>query len=107
PPDEALHEVRKRAKRCRYAAEAVAPVAGKRAREFAKVVADVQDVLGEHQDAVVARAWLAKAAADAPAREAYSAGMLAGVEVAAADAAAGAFAGVWETASRKRLRAWM
>ena len=36
PPDEALHEVRIRAKRARYAAEAVAPAVGTAAKRFAK-----------------------------------------------------------------------
>jgi CHAD domain-containing protein len=107
PPDEALHDVRKRAKRCRYAAEAVAPVVGKRARDFAKAVAGVQEVLGEHQDAVVARAWLGKAAADASASEAYAAGMLAGVELAAAATSRDAFPAAWKAASKKSLRGWL
>jgi CHAD domain-containing protein len=107
PPDEALHDVRKRAKRCRYAAEAVAPVIGKRARDFARAVAGVQEVLGEHQDAVVAREWLGKAAADAGAGEAYAAGMLAGVELAAAAAARAAFPAKWQAAAKKRLRSWL
>ena len=50
--------MRIRAKRCRYAAEAVAPAVGKRPERFAKAVAELQDVLGEHQDAVVAGQWL-------------------------------------------------
>jgi CHAD domain-containing protein len=107
PPDEALHDVRKRAKRCRYAAEAVVPVAGKAAREFAKRVADVQEVLGEHQDAVVARAWLGKAAADLSAHEAYAAGMLAGVELAAANASRDEFPSAWKAAAKKSLRSWL
>jgi CHAD domain-containing protein len=107
PADEALHEVRKRAKRCRYAAEAVAPVVGKPARLFAKAVANVQEVLGEHQDAVVARQWLGKAAADLPAREAYAAGMLAGIELEAAATARARFPAAWKAASPKRLRSWL
>ena len=106
-PDEALHDVRKRAKRCRYAAEAVAPVVGKRAREFAKAVAEVQEVLGEHQDAVIAREWLAKSAADLDAPEAYAAGMLAGVELTAAATSRDAFPDAWAGAAKKRLRAWL
>jgi CHAD domain-containing protein len=106
PADEALHNVRKRAKRCRYAAEAAAPIEGKSARTFAKAVAQLQDVLGEHQDAVVARQWLAKASADFPAREAYAAGMLAGIELEAAGAAERAFPAEWKAASAKRLRSW-
>jgi CHAD domain-containing protein len=106
-PDEALHDVRKRAKRCRYAAEAVAGVVGKPAREFAKAVAEVQEVLGEHQDAVVAREWLGKTAADLPAAAAYAAGMLAGMEITAASQARDAFPATWKVAAKKRLRAWL
>ena len=51
PSDEALHEVRKRGKRARYAAELAG---GKRARRFAEAARSFQDVVGHHQDAVVA-----------------------------------------------------
>lgn len=51
PTDEELHKVRIRVKRARYAAEAVG--ARKRYVERAKAL---QDILGEHQDAVVAEA---------------------------------------------------
>ena len=54
--DVALHETRKAAKRARYAAEAAQPVSGKKARRFAKRMKAVQSVLGDHQDAVNARA---------------------------------------------------
>ena len=65
PPDEQLHAVRIRAKRCRYAVEAVAPVVGKQAKRMASAVAGLQGVLGDHQDAVVAEGWLREAAAAA------------------------------------------
>ncbi len=58
PADEQLHNVRLRAKRARYAAEAVEPVAGKDASSFASAAADLQEVLGSHQDAVVGQRWL-------------------------------------------------
>jgi CHAD domain-containing protein len=51
----ALHETRKAAKRARYAAEAAAPVTGKKARRFARRMKAVQSVLGHHHDAVNAR----------------------------------------------------
>jgi CHAD domain-containing protein len=54
--DAALHETRKAAKRARYAAEAARPVLGMKARRFAKRMKKVQSVLGDHQDAVNARA---------------------------------------------------
>jgi inorganic triphosphatase YgiF len=55
-PDGAFHAVRIRSKRARYAAEAVAPSLGDgedSAARFAEKAADIQDVLGVHQDAVV------------------------------------------------------
>ena len=58
PSDEALHEVRIRAKRLRYASEAVAPAVGKPALELARSAADVQGVLGDFHDAIVAEDWL-------------------------------------------------
>jgi CHAD domain-containing protein len=47
--DEELHRLRIRAKRARYAAEAVGAK-----KQFVDRAKDLQDVLGEHQDAVVA-----------------------------------------------------
>jgi CHAD domain-containing protein len=78
PSDEELHQVRIRTKRCRYAAEAVAPVAGTDAAVFAKATAGLQDVLGEHQDAAVAETWLRTAGPSAGGRQAFVAGLLAG-----------------------------
>lgn len=53
--DEALHRARKAAKRARYAAELVQPIVGKKeAKSRIKRFKAVQEVLGEHQDAVVA-----------------------------------------------------
>jgi CHAD domain-containing protein len=101
--NEALHNARIRAKRARYAAEAVAPVFGKAARKFAKAAADVQDVLGEHQDAVVAGAWLRETGAG---DHAFVAGELAGFEAEAAGAARAEWPAAWETLARKKLRFW-
>ncbi|HLI55426.1 MAG TPA: CYTH and CHAD domain-containing protein [Actinomycetota bacterium] len=86
-PDAELHEVRIRAKRCRYAAEAVAPVLGRKAMLFARAAAGLQEVLGEHQDAVVAAAVLRDRAVGAEPEVAFAAGELAGLERAAATAA--------------------
>jgi CHAD domain-containing protein len=54
--DIALHETRKAAKRARYAAEAAQPALGKKTRRFARRMKAVQSVLGDHHDAVNARA---------------------------------------------------
>lgn len=53
--DEALHRARKASKRARYAAELVAPVVDKKASKAnIKHFKTIQEVLGEHQDAVIA-----------------------------------------------------
>lgn len=56
--DHPLHEVRKAAKRARYAAESVQPVVGKPAKQLADAMEDIQETLGDHQDSVVERVWL-------------------------------------------------
>ena len=96
PPDEALHEVRIRAKRLRYASEAVAPVLGRRAARLARAAADLQEILGEHHDAVVAGALLRDRGTGAPSEVAFAAGELAGLERAAADRARAAWPGAWK-----------
>ncbi|CAI9400725.1 CYTH and CHAD domain-containing protein [Nocardioides sp. T2.26MG-1] len=55
PAGRALHEVRKAAKRLRYSAETAVPVFGERAAMLSTRAKAVQQVLGEHQDTVVAR----------------------------------------------------
>jgi CHAD domain-containing protein len=64
--DEQLHEMRKAAKRLRYAAEASNPALGKDAKKLVKQVKAVQELLGEHQDSVVARVLLRELGAGAP-----------------------------------------
>jgi CHAD domain-containing protein len=102
--DASMHCVRIRAKRARYAAEAVSPVFGKRAQSFAEAAASLQDVLGEHQDSVVARRWLREAVGSDG--DAFVAGELSAIEAQAAAAARAAWSKAWKTLSRKRLRFW-
>lgn len=54
--DVALHETRKAAKRARYAAEAAQPAFGRKAKRFAGRMKAITSILGDHQDAVSARA---------------------------------------------------
>jgi CHAD domain-containing protein len=53
-PDEQLHGARIRGKRARYAAELAEGVVGKPASRFLGRAKRFQDVLGDHQDAVIA-----------------------------------------------------
>ena len=64
--DEHLHEMRKAAKRLRYATEVAEPALGTKARGLVKRVKAVQELLGEHQDSVVARGLLRELGAAAP-----------------------------------------
>jgi CHAD domain-containing protein len=54
PSDEDLHALRIRAKHARYAAELAATTGGERFNDLASALSEVQDVIGVHQDAVVA-----------------------------------------------------
>jgi CHAD domain-containing protein len=97
PKDEDLHRVRIRAKRARYAAEAV----GGESRFVARAK-DVQDVLGEHQDAVVAEERIRELVAQVrgTGRTALAAGRLIERQRARRTAARAAWPKAW-----KRLKA--
>jgi CHAD domain-containing protein len=64
--DGALHKLRIRGKRARYAAELAEPVTGPKAKRFVKRAKRFQDVLGEHQDAVVAEREIRELARNLP-----------------------------------------
>jgi CHAD domain-containing protein len=58
PSGEELHALRVRGKRARYAAELAGLDGDARIARFVRAARDLQDVLGEHQDAVVAEQWI-------------------------------------------------
>jgi len=105
PTDPELHRIRILAKRARYAAEAVAPVAGPGATAFARAAAKLQTILGEHQDGVTAQAWLR--AAKVSGKRAFVAGQLIALEGLAAHDARTRWRKVWSALDRKSLREWM
>lgn len=107
PEDEALHEVRIRAKRLRYTAEAATPVIGKPAQRFASAVAALQGVLGDMNDAVVAEAWLRQSSGSGPASQALVAGELIALERQEQQVGRDSWAAPWKAASQPRLRAWL
>ena len=85
PADEDLHRIRILAKRCRYAAEACAPSLGAGTHRLASAASDLQDTLGELNDAVVAERWLRDWTAHTRSPSgAFAAGELAELERAAA-----------------------
>jgi CHAD domain-containing protein len=67
PDDEALHAARIQAKRARYAAEFARPALGKAGARFLDAAKELQDVLGIHQDAVVAEQVLRERVGASPA----------------------------------------
>ncbi len=111
--DEEFHEVRKRAKHVRYASEAVAnalgPHAGREATRFAKKARKVQDILGTHQDATIARQEIANLAdqfdEDHPFHRAASK-MIARQEESARNARSRFFK-IWAKLDDKKLRRWL
>jgi CHAD domain-containing protein len=108
PTDDELHAIRIRTKRVRYAAEAVAPVAGKTAGRFASAAADLQDVLGELNDAVVAEEWLrAWAGGSRSLRAVFAAGELAGFKRTAGLKSRGRWPKAWKRLSASKLCSWL
>ncbi|GAA2579512.1 MULTISPECIES: CYTH and CHAD domain-containing protein [Streptomyces] len=76
--DVAIHEARKKTKRTRYAAEAGGPALGKPAKNLVKSMKALQNLLGEHQDSVMARGTLRElsAVAHAAGESAFTYGLL-------------------------------
>ncbi|RSM57644.1 CHAD domain containing protein [Actinoplanes sp. ATCC 53533] len=72
--DAELHEARKSYKRARYAVEIFAPSAGKPGKRLVKRLTALQDVLGAHQDSVVAQEVLREVSRAAP--DAFGYGVL-------------------------------
>jgi CHAD domain-containing protein len=107
-PDEQLHDLRIRAKRCRYAAEAAAAATGKRAARFAKEVAALQEVLGELHDAVVAEQWL-RERAQAPRihdTALFTTGELVALQRDAAERSRTGWLAVWKRVEARWVDAW-
>ncbi len=107
PSDEQLHDVRIRAKRLRYACEAFSQVAGRPAAQLGRAAADLQGVLGELHDAVVAEAWIRDAVAGATVDEGVAAGLLIARQRAVAAEQRARWVRVWSAVNRKRLRRWL
>src|SRR5215213_1377663 len=106
--DVELHEVRKAAKRLRYACEALVPAFGSPAGELGAAAKNLQEVLGDYQDSVVSQGLLRELAArpEASGDDALLLGRLQYLEQAHADHSRAQYQDAWERLSRKRLRRW-
>jgi len=107
--EERLHEVRKAAKRVRYAAEVMTPIGGGSAKRFVKAMKRLQSVLGDHQDSVVVQPRLRELGirAHLDGDNAFSYGYLHALEQSRAADAEVRYASAWRQASRKKLRSWL
>jgi CHAD domain-containing protein len=107
--DHWLHEIRKDAKRLRYAAESVEPAFGAPAKELAAAAENLQEVLGEHQDSVVSRELLRDLAVRVhlDGGNAFSIGRLHALEQVRADESERAFPGAWKAVRKTKPRAWL
>jgi CHAD domain-containing protein len=104
-----LHRVRKDAKRARYAAESVSPVVGVRASRLAKRMEAVQEVLGEHQDSLLAQTTLRDlgVAAHLAGENGFSFGRLHTLEEHAAQVAIERYAAALAEAATPSIRRWL
>lgn len=105
----AWHDVRKSAKRARYAAEAVAPALGSDASRFARQMKDVQTALGDYQDTVVVRqaARQLGMSAHLSGENAFSYGVLYQLAQCDGDELLDDARRVWKHAARPRYRRWL
>lgn len=105
--DDALHAARIRGKRARYAAELAAPADNKRAQTLIARLKELQDVLGDHNDGVVAERRLREFAAKARApRAAFTAGRIAERRRALAEEARRNLPRARRRLARARRKAW-
>jgi CHAD domain-containing protein len=104
---EQVHRARILAKRARYAAELVEPVARKRARRFVKAAKRFQDVVGAHQDAVVAVDRIRAVVGRTKSMEsAFAAGRLVERTTAHRRKARGVLPRAWKRLERQGRKSW-
>ena len=107
PTDEELHAVRVKAKRARYATELVVGEVGHVAERLVDRLKKLQDVLGEHQDAVIAEARLRALARETTGRRSgFVAGLLVERQHARRQAARSAFQECWAEVRKSGRKAW-
>ncbi len=107
--DTALHEVRKAAKRLRYATEVARPVVGRPARRFGKRVKAVAQLLGEHHDAVVSGPVLREIGMQAhvDGENGYTFGLLHGQQRTEIHDAERALPAAWRRLTARKRRRWL
>ena len=104
-----LHEVRKAAKRTRYAAEPLIPIYGPDAEGFVMAVEEIQESLGDLNDALISLHELQRLALDESARghDTSTLDLLRTREQEAADASEARFTKAWHQARRRKVLRWL
>lgn len=106
PDDRELHKLRIRAKQVRYAAETAAPVVGRPAKRLARGAKALQGILGDHNDAVDAEAWLRRVD-DRTTPVTLAAGQAIALERRQRAKTRRAWPKAWKKASRPSRRRWL
>jgi CHAD domain-containing protein len=107
--DLALHEARKKAKRLRYAAESAVPALGRRAKRYGRLAKTVQQALGIHQDAVVARRTMREhgVRAHLAGENGFTFGLLYALEARRAEEAEASYRSAWKAMPHRHVRRWL
>jgi CHAD domain-containing protein len=105
PSAEDLHEIRIKVKHARYATELARPVVGHRAERFIEQAKTLQDILGEHQDAVIAEEYVRRANGTAPWARSLARQLITRQGERREEARA-AFTEEWPRLKRRGRRAW-
>ena len=100
--DAELHDARKAYKRARYAVEVFEPVAGRPVKSLIAALTELQDVLGAHQDSVVARELLHELGPDS-----FQFGVLWARQEQVGRETHAQLPVVMETSRKKKLRKWL
>jgi CHAD domain-containing protein len=104
--DEELHAARISVKRARYAAELAERSRGKKATAFIRAAKQLQDVLGDHQDAHVAEDVIRQLAHTALPDQAFAGGMIAERQRERRRDARAAYPAIWKELRRRGKAAW-
>jgi CHAD domain-containing protein len=107
PTDEALHALRIKAKRARYAADVAVPVVGAPARKYAKAMGRLQDVLGDHHDCAVAAEWLEGNLRSASRAQAFALGLLVAGQHHEAATLRKSWRSAWGAVDRPKRTRWL
>ena len=107
PSDVELHGIRIAAKQVRYAVDMATPVIGEPARLTAAAAWQLQTVLGNHQDAVVAVQWLRCQGLAGSSAAGFAAGLLTAQQYGRQEELRCQWRSTWDGLDKKVVRGWV